>query len=248
LKKRDFVDESELIRKFFATAFPNPDRVGCPDGRVLLAIARNTLPADDPARLHLASCSPCFAEVQEASRQLQKEASRRKRRVLAAAAAVMIVGAIAGSVLWTVRDQGGRTEPAARAPDKQTVRPTETPQKQEEAKGPGVTPFEIALDLRTWSRTRGEEDLKRPLLRVPARPVKARLTLPLGSDDGRYDLEIRPLRGAKALRTANGNAIIRNGETRLEVDFDLSGIPAGSYALLYRHADASWRDVPIVIY
>jgi len=242
------VDESELIRKFFATAFPNPDRVGCPDGRVLWAIAKNTLPADDPARLHLASCSPCFAEVQEARRELQKEASRRKKRALAVAAAVTIVGAMAGWALWTVRDQRGRLEPAARTRDEQTVRPTETPQRQEEAKSTGVTPFEIALDLRLWSRTRGEEDLKRPLLRVPARPVRARLTLPLGSDDGRYDLEIRPVRGAKALRIAKGNAVIRNGETRLEVEFDLSGIPAGTYALLYRHADASWRNVPIVIY
>lgn len=243
------MEESELIRRFFATAFPNPDRVGCPDGRVLWAIATNALPADDPARLHLASCSPCFAEVEEAKKQLQKESARRKKRVLAVAAAVtIVVGVIAGSVVWSVRDQRGNSEPAARAPAGKTVRPTETPEKQEVAKRPGTTPYEIALDLRPWSRTRGEEDVKTPMLRVPARLLKARLTLPLGSDDGMYDLEVRPVRGAEAPRTAKGNATISNGETRIEVELDLSGVPAGRYTLLYRHADASWHDVPIVIY
>jgi hypothetical protein len=243
------VDESELIRKFFATAFPNPDRVGCPDGRVLWAIATNTLPADDPARLHLASCSPCFAEVQEAKKQIQNEVARRKRRVLGVAAAVTLaIGAVAGVILWTARDQDGKSEPAARMPAEKRATPRETPRKQEDAKASTATPYEIALDLRPWSRTRGEEDVKRPLLRVPARLLQARLTLPLGSDDGLYDLEIRPALQAEALRTAKGNATIRNGETRIEVELDLSGIPPGRYALLYRHADASWHDVPIAIY
>jgi hypothetical protein len=245
------VDESELIRKFFATAFPNPDRVGCPDGRVLWAIAKNTLPADDPARLHLASCSPCFTEVQEAKRQIQNELARRKSRVLGVAAAVTLaIGAVAGAILWSARDHDAKSEPTARAPTEKRATPGETPQKREDAKASTATPYEIALDLRPWSRTRGseEEDVKRPSLRVPARLVKARLTLPIGSDDGMYDLEIRPDFQAEALRTARGNATIRNGETRLEVEFDLSAIPVGKYTLLYRHADASWHDVPIVIY
>jgi hypothetical protein len=241
------VEESELIRKFFGTAFPNPDRIGCPDRRVLWAIATNTLPADDPARLHLASCSPCFAEVQEVKNQLEREAARRKKRTMlvAAAAVAIVIGAITGSVLWSVRERA-RSEPVAKAPAN-TVIPTETPEKPQEAKRSSSTPYEIALDLRPWSRIRGEDDVKAPLLRVPAQLLKLRLTLPLGSDDGVYDLEIRPALGAEALKTSKGNATIRNGDTRIEVEFDLSGIPAGRYTLLYRHADASWHEVPIVV-
>lgn len=242
------MEESELIRKFFGTAFPNPDRVGCPDRRVLWAIATNSLPVDDPARLHLASCSPCFAEVQDVKDRLQRESARRRKRALVVAATAAIVGVvIAGSILWSVRGQRPRSEAVVRVPAAKSTRPNETPEKQQEAKGPSTTPYEIALDLRPWSRTRGEDDVKAPFLRVPARLLKLRLTLPLGSDDGVYDLEIRPAIGAEALKASKGNATIRNGDTRIEVEFDLSGIPAGRYTLLYRHADASWHEVPIVV-
>jgi hypothetical protein len=243
------VEESELIRKFFGTAFPNPDRVGCPDRRVLWAIATNTLPADDPARLHLASCSPCFTEVQDVKNQLQRESTRRRKRAIVVAASAAIVGvAIAGSILWTMRGQRQRSEALVRAPAAKSTRPSEAPEKQLQAKGSSTTPYELALDLRPWSRTRGEDDVKPPMLRVPARLLKLRLTLPLGSDDGRYDLEIRRTLGAEAVKASKGNATIRNGDTRIEVEFDLSDIPADTYTLLYRHADASWHEVAIVVY
>jgi hypothetical protein len=51
------------IRRFFLEAYPNPERSGCPDETTLKDIAENRLPPNHPARLHLASCSPCFAEL-----------------------------------------------------------------------------------------------------------------------------------------------------------------------------------------
>ena len=50
------------MKDFFLEANPNPERIGCPEERTLRALAEGRLPASHPARLHLASCSECFAE------------------------------------------------------------------------------------------------------------------------------------------------------------------------------------------
>ena len=52
----------DLIREFFLDAFPNPDRAGCPDEETLMALAEGRLPIENPACLHVGSCSECFAE------------------------------------------------------------------------------------------------------------------------------------------------------------------------------------------
>lgn len=52
----------DLIREFFLEAFPNPDREGCPDEETLMALADGRLPIENPACLHVGSCSECFAE------------------------------------------------------------------------------------------------------------------------------------------------------------------------------------------
>jgi hypothetical protein len=52
----------DLIREFFLEAFPNPNREGCPDEETLMALADGRLPIENPACLHVGSCSECFAE------------------------------------------------------------------------------------------------------------------------------------------------------------------------------------------
>jgi hypothetical protein len=50
------------MNDFLLEAFPNPERKGCPDESTLKALAENRLPLEDPAGLHLASCSECYGE------------------------------------------------------------------------------------------------------------------------------------------------------------------------------------------
>jgi len=52
----------DLIKEFLLESFPNADRTGCPDEETLLAFADKRLPTDHPARLHVFTCSECFAE------------------------------------------------------------------------------------------------------------------------------------------------------------------------------------------
>jgi hypothetical protein len=77
--------------------------------------------------------------------------------------------------------------------------------------------------------------------------VLSRLTLPLGSSDGLYDVRVQRAVQSEVLKTAHGNATIANGDVRLDVELDLSNMVAGRYLLSYRHAGESWYRVPIVM-
>ena len=73
------------------------------------------------------------------------------------------------------------------------------------------------------------------------------MTLPLGSSDGLYYVQVQRAGQSEALKTAQGNATINNGDVRLDVDLDLSNMAAGRYLLSYRYAGESWHSVPILI-
>jgi hypothetical protein len=73
------------------------------------------------------------------------------------------------------------------------------------------------------------------------------MTLPLGSSDGLYYVQIQRTVQGEVLMTGQGNATIKDGDVRLDIELDLSNISAGGYLLSYRHARESWHRVPIVI-
>ena len=107
--------------------------------------------------------------------------------------------------------------------------------------------FEVMLNL-TQSATRGENNANdSQMIRVPARLLACRMTLPFGSSDGPYYIQVQRAVQREVLKTAQGNATINNGDVRLAVELDLSNIPAGEYLLSYRHNGESWHHVPIVI-
>lgn len=56
------MEHRELLTQFFLEAFPNPDRVGCPDEKAVKALAVNGPSASDPVLRHVSSCSECYAE------------------------------------------------------------------------------------------------------------------------------------------------------------------------------------------
>jgi hypothetical protein len=231
-------EQPELIKRFFSTAFPNPDRKGCPGQTILRAIANNTLPLDHPALAHVASCSPCFSEVERLSNEI-KPARRRRFQLLAAAVVIAVLGAV---VLWTAR-RGPVQLPSISQAKKAPTQSVRVPRPQTFTR----TPINIPLDLRPFSPIRTVAPPREvPALTVPAELVNLQLTLPLGSDDGSYEVQIEAP-GGQVLTRANGRATLIIGDTRLEIILDLSGIAPGNYTMLYRHVDASWHRIPLSI-
>jgi hypothetical protein len=93
------------IDDLFATANPNPERLGCPSAAALRELAGRKRPIDDPLYAHLTKCSPCYRQF----RALQSVAPDRTRRLLVPLAAVLLVG-VAG-VVWQWRGDSAAPSP-----------------------------------------------------------------------------------------------------------------------------------------
>jgi hypothetical protein len=238
----------KLLNGELAEGFPNPKRVGCPDPEFLQRLACHQVPISefDPWTDHLGSCSECFGEF---NRIKVASSARRRQRVILYAAAACIVLASAG-LLWrqlsTGREMSAPVASVA-APNPAVVTGDRSGRQDVANAGSDRNPFEVMLNL-TRSATRGETSTNdSQMIRVPARLLECRLTLPLGSSDGLYYVQVQRAVQSDALKTAQGNASINNGDVRLDVELDLSNMAAGRYLLSYRHAGESWHPVPIVI-
>ena len=221
--RRGFKRAGGPFEEVFLNAYPNPDRIGCPDSEVLRGLASKKLPISNPARMHIVRCSPCFREF----RGFEKQIAERRRHKLILAGAVAACFMVA---LVFVRTSGL----VYRRPDK--------------VASIAHVPVVIALDFRSLAIRRGEAPpagVQGPW-HVPARLVSLDIILPFGSDDGQYAVEIR--NKTSILKKFSGTATIRDGNTQLSViALDLSGLLPGEYVFLFRHADAQWRRANILI-
>ena len=238
----------KLLNRGLAEGFPNPKRIGCPDSEFLQRLARHQVPISefDPWTDHLGSCSECFGEF---NRLKVASSARRRQRLILYAAAACIVLASAG-LLWRQlsREREMSSPVASVAATNPAVVTGDRSGRQDVASaGSDRKPFEVMLNL-TRSATRGETSTNdSQMIRVPARLLECRLALPLGSSDGQYYVRVQRAVQSEVLKATQGNAIITDGDVRLDVELDLSNISAGRYLLSYRHAGDSWHPVPIAI-
>ncbi len=226
--------EFDPLKQAFLDAFPNPDRVGCPDQKTLKAIGRKHLPLNHPAQIHVSGCSPCFKEVLEY--QAQWQTNRRRTHILLAVAGLLSIAALAKwweTKIYNVPTQTVASHVALPSPQKRVI--------------PEVATL-VALNFHQIARQRGADAVRvEKAQHIPARLVTLNITLPIGSDDGQYQVEIRT-RDNQVFKRASGSSRIENGNTVLTVpNLELSSIPAGHYLLFFHHADASWRHASILI-
>ena len=96
-------DSPDILRQFFLEEHPNPERIGCPPEETLQAAAENRLPVTDPARLHMAKCSECFAEYRGYRIDWEAKQTAKRRFVGWAVAAALLVAAIGGAFAFSHR-------------------------------------------------------------------------------------------------------------------------------------------------
>ena len=96
----DPIGEDNPIEAILLTAFPNPERIGCPGPEQIHKMAEQEVPPDDPSWSHLWNCSPCFKDF-KALRDLrvarvEREFDRRRtrRHVMTGAVAVVLSSAL----------------------------------------------------------------------------------------------------------------------------------------------------------
>jgi hypothetical protein len=72
------------------------------------------------------------------------------------------------------------------------------------------------------------------------------VVLPIGTEDGSYEVQIRSTSGDVVAR-GSGIAAWSGAAEKLSISLDLTPIPAGIYTIAIRHADASERTYPVLL-
>lgn len=178
---------------------------------------------------HLTSCSPCyrdFSQFQTAYR------SRRTRTLVAIAATILMVVCFTGWALF-LRQKA----PLVRRPNEPPV------PRQEE---PLVTQTAV-LDLRDRSPERGAKPgTALPPLEMARNVSRLEIYLPIGSDEGLYDVRITTTQG-EPLLLATGRAKVEQGLTSMGVDVRPSTIRSGRYILKIRKRGSEWSSFPLAV-
>jgi hypothetical protein len=204
------------------TAFPNPERKDCPGRETLLLIARKKLPMWDPRGKHVTRCSPCFSEL----RGIQTEIRHKHMLWLASATACLCI-AIA-TIAYVV---------------------FQVPLNDRPLPGSTSSPT-VIVDLRKSSGPRNTEApasiVNTEIPKIGRGVLQLVIQLPIGADEGPYELEIRsddqsPLTATKA------EARIENYVTTVRARVDTTRIPPAKYTLAIRQAGFGWRYYPIVL-
>src|SRR5262245_36159149 len=80
-------------REYVESAFPNPDRIGCPARKQLEVLARRKRVATDDEIEHIGTCSPCFVEYHS----IRKSWKRQRAMLIWSGVAAAVVMAVFSS-------------------------------------------------------------------------------------------------------------------------------------------------------
>jgi hypothetical protein len=204
----------DLLSRGLSEDFPNPQRVGCPDSAMLKGIALHKVPLAE-ADPWLDHFSSCSPCFQEFTQFRKQRLDRRRRTQMWLAAAAMVLLVVAGW-LWV------RTRPL------------------------GQTATAAVLDLRGRATMRGENPPASDQLplEVPRKAKTLNLELPIGSNEGPYEVALLNPSGAELAR-ASGTAKLEDHIVVLRADVDLAGVSPGSYFLGLRQPGLEWMRFPI---
>lgn len=199
------------------TQFPNPERNNCPSSTTLRQIAKKRISMSDQAVAHVGSCSPCFAEL----RQLRRTARRQNTvAVLCTASVAMLL------LVWGLFSNFGLWKSSPPPPQSAHVA--------------------ALLDLRNASGSRSTSSRPTlPPIELPRGLLDLTIYLPVGSESGQYDIELRRRNETLAMETAQGT--IENGITRLSIIVDTRPIQVGEYQIAWRQRAFEWQYYPIAI-
>ena len=104
----------------------------------------------------------------------------------------------------------------------------------------------VVLDLRGRATVRGENPpvTAQPPLDVPRNAKTLNLELPIGSNEGPYDIALLDPSGAELFSTS-AMAKLEDHIVVLRADVDLAGVSPGSYFLGLRQRGMEWMRFPI---
>ena len=110
----------------------------------------------------------------------------------------------------------------------------------------GQTAAVVVLDLRGRAKVRGENtpESSQPPLEVSRNARSLTLDLPIGSNEGTYDVALLDPSGTELFR-ASATAKLENHIVVLRAEVDLAGVSPGSYFLGVRQPGLQWTRFSI---
>ena len=225
-----------LMRRALSEAFPNRERIDCPDYdlRTALATGRKDLREHWPVFDHVSICSPCFAEFVEARRIYH----RQSWILRAFGAGLLAIVCLTGYVVWHSASAGtGRNDITHLAGS-----------HPEFSRGQG-SPTIVQLNFRQWTVTRGEQISEfgfmapRPLRRGN---LSLQIELPHLTPAGSYRVVLVTGRDQRWMDQTIEARIV-DGHTILDlITVDLTHAPQGPATLLVQRTQTtSFRALPI---
>jgi hypothetical protein len=225
---RSFEQAKEILQEAILRDYPNPARLGCPGSAVLTRLATFDLPqTTDPSWEHITHCSPCYGEFlgfRAEAKKAGKHARQRNRAFLVAAAALVVIGA--GWLLSRVASSGSDAPPGLSA---------------------NASPTAAYVDLESAGILRGDESTKnqQQILKLRIGYLDLKVRLPLGSEDGQYELEILRQPGQPKVASAHGVSVLEDHSVFLRTRVDLRGLSPGRYYMAIRRLNGGWAVYPI---
>lgn len=228
-------EERQLLQSVAALLEANlsqPDTTQCPSCTDLRNLARRRIRLTDADSLvdHIGVCPRCFKGYSEFRAQY-KTRVRAQYTALALAAGVVI----AVLLLPLMRPHVAQPNPPAPIIAKLPDRPQ-----------PAVA---AVLDLTKLGVARSDSPAAgvRPQVgSLPCARVTLSVHLPVGSEDGRYEVALVRKSGESVV-SSSGNAMLQNYVEVLSVEIDLSSVAPGNYGLAIRRLGSSWREYPIAL-
>jgi hypothetical protein len=213
----DHSHDSDPIEQLLLTAYPNPERKGCPGRLVLESLANQERDQSDPNWYHVWHCSPCFAEFKELRdtrwERERSQARRRSRAIWGVVAAVACLAAIL--VFWSVRSHREHT-PALVA--------------------------QVTINLFDDEVQRGaSQDTKIELPPFPRAVDDVHIILTRFSEAGIYTVALLRSKesGSSALAVAKSQTVADGPQLELNVRLNLLNAPVGNYSLGTRLDDGN---------
>lgn len=223
-------DEERMIaagREHYATAFPNPDRVGCPDETTMQALVRRQVDRTTRQQIdsHMMQCSPCFNDYVRLREAGEQSARRRKLAAIAALMAVIVASWLA---VRYQKERGQVRQPSG-------------------AESRIVVYQANLLDLRNEAALRGAGgNGNQEVAVLPASPLDLSIYLPTGSEPGDYEVQVTQGPGQPLLKV-QGQANLRDHIAVLELKLDLRQLRPGLYLFWIRQGGSSWSYYSVLV-
>jgi hypothetical protein len=214
--------------------YDNPRRGGCPERAELKSLASRRSPLAESANLidHIGTCSPCFAEYSR-----YRAAQERRVRTLSVAACAAAAAVLYFGVPHALERIRSGPPPAEVARPPETTPETPAPQRTD-----------VALDLRySGVKRSGEREPEdgQDLPRLPRARLSLSIQLPIGSEDGVYEVALADSEDVVA--AASGEAKLREFVVILTVDLDLAHLSPGVYELRTRRTGTQWNTYYVLL-